>query len=98
MAPRTHQTESPEMLRPAQAAARFHVHRRTLERWAKSGLIGRARPAGSRIALYVASDIADLISAGTTCRSIVPISSAPTPAAPADDWQKDPFWARERAR
>jgi hypothetical protein len=86
-----------EMLRPKEAAARFRVHRRTLERWATAGLIGRSRPAGSRIALYVAADIADLIAAGTVRRSVVPLPTAPTTAA-ADDWQSDPFWARAGAR
>lgn len=86
---------SPEMIRPKEAAARFHVHRRTLERWAADGLIGRSRPAGSRIALYVASDIADLIAAGTTGRKVTPITSTAVSAPPPihqDDWRNDEFW------
>ena len=78
----------PEFLRPAAAAARFHVARQTLAEWADDGLIGRSKV--GRLVLYPAADIAELIAANLTRRTVVPVR----PAAVGGDWESDEFWQR----
>lgn len=82
-----------EWLRPATAAERFDISERTLARWAADGLIGRAER--GRAVWYSASDIADVIAAGATPRTVVPISATATAAPPAD-WESSPFWSKAR--
>ena len=77
------------MLRPAQAARRFCVSKRTLNRWADAGLIGRAKE--GRVVWLNARDIAELIDARTTRRVIVPMPAAAA-VAPVADWRRDEFW------
>lgn len=81
---------TPEWMRPALAAETFGVSERTLNRWAASGLVGYSKV--GRVLLYRSSDIADVIAAGATPRTVVPMT-APATTPPADDWRRDPFWA-----
>lgn len=83
---------APEWMRPADACALFGVSRSKLERWARAGRIRRSRPDGGACWLK-ASDIADMIAASATERTVVPITAAP---APADDWESLPFWSKAR--
>lgn len=82
-----------EYLRPKAAAARFGVHRRTLLRWAKAGLIGRSRVGG--VTHYRADDIAELLAANTAGRTVIPYV-APSTTAPIEDWAHDPLWSDRR--
>jgi hypothetical protein len=66
-----------DMLRPSQAAARFGVSTKTLERWAASGLIGRSKVGG--IVFYPARDIADVVASKTTRRTVIPMTAVPAP-------------------
>lgn len=84
---------TPEWMRPATAAAHFDVSERTLSRWADGGLIGHARQ--GRAIWYLASDIADVIAAGATPRTVVPITPS-TPAAADESWREHRLWSKAR--
>lgn len=77
-----------ELLRPKEAAARYHVARQTLGEWASRGLIGRVKV--GRVTLYPAGDIAELLARGLTPRRAVRIEGPC--AVPSVDWRNDPFW------
>ncbi len=83
-------TDQPEFIRPDAARVRFGTTRRTLERWAAAGRIGKSKD--GRAVYYVASDIADVIRLGLTPRTIVPVTTQVV-AKTDDDWRSDPFWA-----
>lgn len=86
---------TPEWMRPATAARHFDVSERTLARWAAAGLIGRSER--GRAVWYCARDVAELIAAGATPRTVVPMT-APATTPPADDWRRDEFWQPTRKR
>lgn len=81
-----------EFLRPAAAAERFGVHKRTLSRWADDGLIGRSHVRGATF--YVTADIADAIRHGLQPRTVIPLSVDPSSAVRtvADDPEAAAFW------
>lgn len=83
-----------KMLRPKHAAERFDVSRKTLDRWAKDGLIGRSKVGG--VVFLSASDIDDLIRSRQERRTVLPFAAQPatSTAAPAEDWRALPLWAR----
>jgi hypothetical protein len=77
-----------DWLRPAEAAARFQVSERTLERWAAARWICRSKT--GRIVHYRAADIAALIAAGSTPRKVVQI----VPPASGSTDELDSFWRK----
>lgn len=77
-----------DMLRPKQAAERYGVSERTLARWAADGLIGWSKV--QRVKHYAADDIAQLLGANTTRRTVVPLVPV---QAPSSDWENHPLWA-----
>ncbi len=80
------------MLRPAHAAERFDVSRRTLDRWAEAGLIGRSKVNG--VVFLSVSDIEELIASRQSRRTVLPFTTPSVRAQSSgnDDWQNSDLW------
>src|SRR5436190_21733047 len=81
---------APDFLRADEAARQFSVHRDTLARWAKRGLIGRSKVDST--VWYRAQDIADQLLTHETPRKVVPAQSTATPKRETPAWVTE-FWA-----